>query len=69
MASQPELEQAIEDICNEAIVYDEQRYPITLKLDFIDQPESVKNSIRKEFQKILRLLDIQNRANEIFRLW
>ena len=69
MASQPELEQAIEDICNEAIVYDEQRYPITLKLDFIDQPESVKNSIRKEFQKILRLLDFQNRGYEIFRRW
>ena len=38
MAMQPELEKAVEDICNEAIVYDEQRYPVEIVLDHVNLP-------------------------------
>ena len=47
MAMQPELEKAVEDICNEAIVYDEQRYPVEIVLDHVNLPDNVKDSIRK----------------------
>jgi hypothetical protein len=69
MAMQPELEKAVEDICNEAIVYDEQRYPVEIVLDHVNLPDNVKDSIRKEFQYLLRLLDFNNRGYEIFRRW
>ncbi len=69
MANQPECEQAVEDICNEAIVYDEQRYPVSLVTDFVDLPTAVKKSIHEEFRNVLRLLDFQNRGYEIFRRW
>jgi hypothetical protein len=69
MANQPECEQAVEDICNEAIVYDEQRYPVSLVTDFVELPASVKKSVHEEFRNILRLLDFQNRGYEIFRRW
>ena len=69
MAMQPELEKAVEDICNEAIVFDEQRYPVEIVLDHVNLADNVKDSIRKEFKNILRLLDFNNRGYEIFRRW
>ena len=69
MAMQPEIEKAIEDICNEAIVYDEQRSPVEIVLDNVNTSDSVKDSIRKEFKQILRLLDFNNKGYEIFRRW
>ena len=69
MSMQPEIEKAIEDICNEAIVYDEQRYPVEIILDNINLADNVKDSIRKEFKHILRLLDFNNKGYEIFRRW
>ena len=69
MAMQPEIEKAVEDICNEAIVYDEQRYPVEIILDHVNLADNVKDSIRKEFQYLLRLLDFNNKGYEIFRRW
>ena len=69
MATQPEIEKAIEDICNEAIVFDENRYPVEVILDHVTLPDNVKDSVRKEFQYLLRLLDFNNKGYEIFRRW
>ena len=66
---QPEMEKAIEDICNEAIVYDERRFPVDLVLDHASMTDDVKESVAKEFRYILRMLDFQNRGYEIFRRW
>lgn len=70
MSMQPEAEQAVEDICNEAIVNNEEKYPIGLDLSLISSlSDSVKDRVDKEFDHILRLLDFNNRGYEIFRRW
>lgn len=69
MAIQPELEGAIDDIVNEAIVHDDSGRAVEINLDELDQPESVKEKIRAEFEFMLRLLDFGNMGHEIFRRW
>lgn len=70
MAMQPELESAIDDICNEAIVKDDDGNTIKLVLDRLkDVPDKIKKQILEEFQTILRMLNYQNMSQEIFRRW
>ena len=65
----PEVEQAVEDICNEAITYGSEKYPVSINLDNSTSSDEVKEKIRKEFNYLLRLLDFNNRGYEIFRRW
>lgn len=69
MAMQPEMENAIDDICNEAIVHDEDEVVVKLDLDDLDQPDNIKEMIREEFDEILRLLDFKRFASDIFKRW
>ena len=45
MAMQPELETAIDDIVNEAIVMQGHTQPLTINLDDLKQPDSIKKKI------------------------
>ena len=67
MAMQPEIEAAIDDIMNEAICQDDDGRNIKIVLDDLKQPEKIKNAIRAEFDTILRLLNYNNLASDIFR--
>lgn len=67
MAMQPEIESAIDDIVNEAICQDDDGQIIQIVLDKLKQPEKIKNSIKTEFQTILRMLNYNNMAQDIFR--
>jgi hypothetical protein len=69
MAMQPELESAIDDIVNEAVVHDEKGKSVTIILDDLDQPENIKEMIRAEFDEVLRLLDFSNNGTDLFRRW
>jgi Bacteriophage T4-like portal protein (Gp20) len=69
MAMQPELETAIDEIVNEAIVNDDHGHAIEVNLDDLKQPESVKKKIRDEFDNILKILNFGNMGHEIFRRW
>ena len=69
MSLHPECESAIEDICNEAIVFDEERKSVELILDQVDSSDLIKNKMQEEYAQILRLLDFGNRGYEIFRRW
>lgn len=60
---------AIEDIVNEAIVADESRRSVELKLDELKVSAPIKNKIREEFDNILRILRFDERAHELFRSW
>lgn len=60
---------AIEDIVNEAIVADEDRRCIEIKLDDVKVSSNIKNKIKEEFDNILRTLKFDERAHEIFRTW
>ena len=67
MAMQPEIESAIDDIMNEAIVQDDDGKIIEIVLDDLDQPEKIKKAIKDEFHIILRLLNYKHMAQDIFR--
>ena len=69
MALQPECDFAIEDIINDAIIMDDNVYPVELVLDETDLPNRVKKLVREEFDRILYTLDFGNKGYEIFRRW
>ena len=69
MAMQPELESAIDDIVNEAIVHENQAKTVSVILDDLQQPDKIKDMIRDEFNKVLNLLDFSNGGSDIFRRW
>jgi len=69
MSLYPEVDMAIEDIVNEAIVLDLDRKPIKLNLDHVNLSETIKTKIYSEFNHILKLLDFANKGPEIFRRW
>ena len=67
MAMQPEIESAIDDIVNEAIVQDDDGRITDIVLDDLKQPEKIKKAIKEEFNTILRLFNYKNMAQDIFR--
>lgn len=69
MAMTAEVEAAVDDIVNEAIVTDDDADPISINLDELKQPESVKKRIREEFDNILSMLDFSNISYDLFRRW
>jgi len=69
MALFPEVDSAIEDIVNEAIVSDTYESPVQIELSNVSATEKVKKIIREEFQYIKEMLDFDKRAHEIFRNW
>lgn len=69
MAMQPECEQAIDEIVNEAIVHDEKGKSVDIVLDDLEHSDQIKELIREEFKNVLKLLDFQNSGSDIFRRW
>lgn len=69
MSLQPECDAAIEDIVNETLVFTEGDYPVQIILEKLEQPESVKNKVREEYEHIMKLLDFNNQGYDIFRRW
>lgn len=66
----PEVDEAIQEILNEALVFEEDdSLPIELNMDDFEAPDNIKKSIEEAFAKILRLLDFRNQGSEIFRQW
>jgi hypothetical protein len=69
MAMQPECDAAVEDIINDAIIMENNVYPVELILDESKLPSRVKKIVREEFDKLLEILDFGNKGYEIFRRW
>lgn len=69
MAMQPEVESAIDEIVNEAIVHDEKGMSVELMADELQQPDNIKQMLRDEFKQLLRMLDFDNNGHDIFRRW
>jgi len=66
MAMQPEIESAVDDIINEAIIQDKNK-GIKIVLDDVKAPPKVKKAIEEEFENILTLLNFKNLGQDIFR--
>lgn len=69
VSQHPEVENAIDDIVNEAIVQDDSRPIVSLNLDRTQLSSSIKKMIHDEFQYILKLLSFSDNAYELFRRW
>ena len=69
MALHPEVDGAIEDIVNEAIVSDTNDSPIKIELSNLNASDGIKEKIREEFKYILELLDFDKKSHEIYRNW
>jgi len=69
MSLHPEVDSAIEDIVNEAIVSDANDVPVQIDLDNLNASDGIKNKVRKEFKYILDLLDFDKKCHEIYRNW
>jgi hypothetical protein len=69
MALHPEVDSAIEDIVNEAIVSDTNDTPVEIELSNLNASDGIKNKIRSEFKHILNLLDFDKKSHEIYRNW
>lgn len=69
IAMHPEVEMAIDDIVNEAIVADPKKEIVTLNLDDLEQPDKIKKMITEEFDNIVDLLEFNQHAYEIFKKW
>ena len=69
MALHPEVESAIADICNEAIVYNETLSTVKIDTAALKQSKSIKDKVEAEFQEVLQLLNFSRRGYEIFRKW
>jgi len=70
MSLLPEVDEAIEDIVNEAIVVDDDDYIVKINLDHIEGlSDTLKTIIEKEFDEVLKLLDFENYAFDLFKRW
>lgn len=69
MALHPEVDSAIEDIVNEAIVSDTNDSPVKIELSNLNASDGIKERIREEFKYILELLDFDKKSHEIYRNW
>ena len=65
---QPEIEQAIDDIVNEAIDADSEEV-VNLNTDKLEYGDKVKELIREEFSNVLDLFNFQTEAYDIFKRW
>ena len=69
MAMHPEVDSAIEDIIQEAIVTDLNDSPVQINLANLEVSDSVKEMIRTEFDYIKNLIGFDTKAHEMFRRW
>ena len=67
MAMQPEIESAIDDIVNEAICQDDDGKNIQIIMDDLQVADKIKKAIKTEFGNIIRMLNYNNMAQDIFR--
>jgi len=65
----PECDQAIEDICNEAIVSSEEKDSVRVTLENIPFGNEVKKRIDEEFLTVLKLMNFSTKGFEIFKRW
>jgi hypothetical protein len=70
MSLQPECENALEDVVNEAIVVEEQEAPVKINLDKLEgYSDGFKETVIKEFKNVLRLLNFNKEGHDIFKRW
>ena len=65
----PEVDMAIEDICNDAIVSDVDDEPVKLDLENSLLPDPIKARMYQEFERIKELFNFNEEAYGMFKRW
>ena len=69
MSMTQEVDLAVADVVNEAVLHETGKTSISISLDTLDQSDSIKDKITLEFKKILKLLDFNKVGADLFRKW
>lgn len=69
LALQPDVDEAIQEIANEAIITDEFKQTVAIVLDEVETSDAIKNKMRDEFEHILKLLKFKSDGYGLFRKW
>ena len=69
ISAQPECDAAIEDIINESIVGDHDEAPVNIILDELEISDKLKEAVKYEFDEVLKLLNFNAYAHDIYRKW
>jgi hypothetical protein len=69
MSMHPEVEKAVDDVVNEAIIVQEKEKIVQLNLDDVQLSTNIKKLITKEFENVLGLMDFNKSAFDLFRRW
>lgn len=65
----PEVDMAIEEICNEAISFDERESSVDLIMDKVDASDKIKKAMKEEFDHLVSILNFNENGSDIFRRW
>jgi len=70
VATQPEVDMAIEDITSESISSSELKQNVEINMDNVDGlPETIKKKIKEEFDGIYNMLAFSENGHDIFKRW
>lgn len=69
IAQYPEVDSAISDITDEAIVSDQDDAPVKLQLDQLKISDGLKKKFQDCFDDILNILEFNDMGHDIFRQW
>ena len=71
MAQVAEIDAAVTDIVDEAVVIEEDKPPLSINIrsEKGDIPDSIKEAINDEFQNVLTMFKFHQEGHEIFRQW
>ena len=69
MSIHPECDRAVDDVVNEAIAGERDDSPVDVDLANLEVSAGIRRKIRDVFHNVLRLLDFDKKAYDIFRRW
>ena len=69
MSLHPECSEAIEEIITEAVTQDDDGEVVTINLDKLMVPHSIKKKIQDGFNKIKTMLSFQDLGEDLFKRW
>lgn len=69
LSQQSEIEMAVDEITNEAICATPENHIVGIVLTDVEVSDRIKNIIEDEFEEVMKLLNFNNKAYEIFRNW
>ena len=69
MSMTQEVDLAIADVVNEAVLHETGKSSISISLEALEQSDSIKEKITTEFKKIIKLLDFNRTGADLFRKW